>query len=327
MKISTYSISSPTLDDILIGTDVSNSDETKNFRIGDIKTLFLGSTYVPYTGATSNVNLGNYSLLTKALTISNNLIADSSAGDSGYILKSMGANASPQWVSINSLIENAFVPYVGATGDVNLGAYSLSAGALKITDNLLVNLFAGNSGDVLKSMGAGVSPQWVAISTLIANAFKGSFYDSLTQTITTPQLATGIPVKLGTTDATCTNGISIVTDGTNLTRITFANAGTYNLLFSAQLANSGGGAQTVDFWLRKNGNTAAANIADTNGKVQLQAGTNFLMAAWNYFINVNAGDYIQLMWTSTSTNITIVAEAANAVHPATPSIIVTLNQV
>ena len=264
MKISTYSISSPTLDDILIGTDVSNSDETKNFRIGDIKTLFLGSTYVPYTGATSNVNLGNYSLLTKALTITDNLIADSSAGTLGY---------------------------------------------------------------VLKSMGAGVSPQWVAISTLIANAFKGSFYDSVTQTITTPQLATGIPIKLGITDPTCTNGISIVTDGTNLTRITFANAGTYNLLFSAQLANSGGGAQTVDFWLRKNGSTAAENIADTNGKVVLQGNHNYLMAAWNYFINVNAGDYIQLMWTSTSTNITIVAEAANPVHPATPSVIVTLNQV
>ena len=51
------------------------------------------------------------------------------------------------------------------------------------------------------------------------------------------------------------------------------------------------------------------------------------MAAWNYFIKLNAGDYIYLMWTATSTNITMVNAVANAVHPASPSIIVTLNQV
>jgi len=201
-----------------------------------------------------------------------------------------------------------------------ISTYSTTAPA---TSDMLIGTDVSNSNET-KNFTVG---QVLDLIPSSLSLYKGSFYDSITQTITTPELATGIPVKLGITDATCTNGISIVTDGTNLTRITFANAGTYNLLFSAQLANSGGGAQTVDFWLRKNGTTAAANIADTNGKVQLQSNASFLMAAWNYFINVNAGDYIQLMWVSTSTNITIVTEAANAVHPATPSIIVTLNQV
>jgi hypothetical protein len=112
-----------------------------------------------------------------------------------------------------------------------------------------------------------------------------------------------------------------------LTRITVANEGVYNILFSAQLANSGGTAQTVDFWLRKNGNTASFNVPDSNGKVQLQGNASYLMAAWNYFVALNAGDYVYLMWTATSTNITMVNAAANGVHPATPSIIVTLNQV
>jgi uncharacterized membrane protein len=201
-----------------------------------------------------------------------------------------------------------------------ISTYSTTAPA---TSDMLIGTDVSNSNET-KNFTVG---QVLDLIPSSLSLYKGSFYDSLAQTITTPQLATGIPVILRTTDTTCTNGISIVTDGTNLTRITFANAGTYNLLFSAQLANSAGAAQTVDFWLRKNGNTAAANIADTNGKVQLQAGTNFLMAAWNYFINVNSGDYIQLMWTSTSTNISIAIEAANGVHPATPSVILTLNQV
>ena len=164
----------------------------------------------------------------------------------------------------------------------------------------------------------------LAPSTL--NLYKGSFYDNFTQTLT-GGANVAVPVRLNTTDTSATNGISVVTDGTNLTRITVANTGVYNLLFSAQLANSGGTGQTVDFWLRKNGATAAFNVADTTGKVVLQSNTNFAMAAWNYFIALNAGDYIYLMWTATSTNVTMVNTVANAVHPASPSIIVTLNQV
>jgi hypothetical protein len=41
-KISLYpTLSNPTEDDILIGTDVNNSDETKNFSISSIITLAL----------------------------------------------------------------------------------------------------------------------------------------------------------------------------------------------------------------------------------------------------------------------------------------------
>jgi len=164
----------------------------------------------------------------------------------------------------------------------------------------------------------------LAPSTL--NLYKGSFYDNITQTLT-GGANVAVPVRLNSTDALATNGVSVVTDGTNLTRITVANTGVYNLLFSAQLANSGGASQTVDFWLRKNGATAAFNVADTTGKVVLQSNTNFAMAAWNYFIALNAGDYIYLMWTATSTNITMITTPATAVHPVSPSIIVTLNQV
>lgn len=61
-KISTYPIlSTPTVNDLLIGTDVENLNETKNFSIGDIGTL-IGQDYVPYVGATGNVNLGSFNI-------------------------------------------------------------------------------------------------------------------------------------------------------------------------------------------------------------------------------------------------------------------------
>lgn len=246
------------------------------------------------------------------------------------------ANATKNF-TVSSLIAYAattnLVPYTGATQDVDLGVYNLSLGAITINSGISLTgeLFtlgsAGTAGQILTSGGAGLSPSWVDIATAVdGKLWKGSFYDSLTQTLTGgPNVA--VPIILNNTDVPATNGISVVTDGTHLTRITVANTAVYNILFSAQLTNSGGTGQTVDFWIRKNGSTAAANVADTNGKVHLQGNANYLMAAWNYFLPLTAGDYIQLMWTATSTNVTMVSEAATAVHPATPSIIVTLNQV
>jgi len=343
------------------------------------------SQFVPYTGATGNVDLGNYDLIADnvqadifqlnsggILGLYGTVQLNGNPGTAGQVLTSSGGGV-PTWTSLSA----NYVPYTGATGNVNLGIHSLTSPniisanitpisgsiylgtdfngstsgifvgngfttilgdvifngngtSITIDDNTeritfagLFNLIngVGTAGQVLTSSGVTGYPTWTSLS---ANTFwKGSFYDTITQTLAAANTAT--PVILRNTDTPATNGVSIVTDGTNLSRITFANAGTYNILFSAQLANAGGIAQTVDFWLRQNGSTAAANISNTNGKVQLQGSANYLMAAWNYFVTVAAGDYIQLVWAATSTNISMVSEAANALHPATPSIILTAN--
>ena len=289
------------------------------------------SGFVPYTGATTGVNLGIYSL-TAANVNANNFVPIVGGtgntffgGAGGYGVARNGVYALGTNITIlgdstpgsSTHIEidapNNSITFLN--GNVNLGG---------INGLILLN-GTGSVGQVLICSGASSAPLWSSAPELATNTFwKGSFYDTITQTLT-GGANVEVPVILRSTDSTATNGVSIVTDGTNLSRITFANAGTYNILFSAQLANSGGTGQTVDFWLRKNGSTAAANIANTNGKVFLQGNASHVMAAWNYFVTVNSGDYIQLMWTATSTNITMVYEAANAVHPATPSIILTAN--
>jgi uncharacterized membrane protein len=286
----------------------------------------LSATYVPYTGATANVDLG-----TNTITASQGFFP---------IIYASSIHPTVGVTSIYIGDDNPFAPGGGllidtVTRSYGLGDVFVSNNNTKIVIDDISQIISfvggfdlsnglGTAGQVLTSAGTGVTPQWSTVPALATSTFwKGSFYDSITQTVAAANTAT--PVILNNTDFSATNGISIVTDGTNLSRITFANAGTYNILFSAQLENSAPAVQTVDFWLRKNGSTAAANIADTNGKVQLQALTNHLMAAWNYFVTVAAGDYIQLVWSATSTNISIVAEAANALHPATPSIILTAN--
>jgi hypothetical protein len=78
-KISTYpDISTPTLSDKLIGTDETNSGITKNFPISSILGLINVSSYVPYTGATADVDLGTYKLSAKSLKITG-------SGNNGFL--------------------------------------------------------------------------------------------------------------------------------------------------------------------------------------------------------------------------------------------------
>jgi hypothetical protein len=73
-KISTYPIiSEPTLNDLLIGTDVEDLNITKNFTIGDIASLIIGGSYVPYIGATENVDLGAFDITSSAFIVGGGL--------------------------------------------------------------------------------------------------------------------------------------------------------------------------------------------------------------------------------------------------------------
>jgi hypothetical protein len=218
-----------------------------------------------------------------------------------------------------------FVPYEGANNNVDLGSYQLYCGGIFLGGPIEEPNGCGDEGDILISLGQESAPRWVSPQVAI-NSPKGSFFDTANQPLT-GGANVGIPVILNSADLDATSGVSVVSDGSHLTRITPSYTGVYNIMFSAQLANSGGSSQTVDFWLRKNGTTSAADVANTNGKVTLQGNANYLIAAWNYFLQLEEGEYVQLMWSATSTNITMVSAAANGVHPATPSIIVTINKV
>ena len=53
------------------------------------------------------------------------------------------------------------------------------------------------------------------------------------------------------------------------------------------------------------------------------------VAAWNYMLELNAGDYVQLMWRTSDTRLELIHEGASTspTRPAIPSVIVTAHQV
>jgi hypothetical protein len=111
-------------------------------------------------------------------------------------------------------------------------------------------------------------------------------------------------------------------------RITVADAGIWNLQFSIQLKNTTNDGQDVDIWFRKNG----TNIANSNSRFHLVArkGTgdpSHIIAALNFFVSMNSNDYIEIMWRTENTGVSIEAfgTSTSPTRPAVPSAIVTMS--
>ena len=153
--------------------------------------------------------------------------------------------------------------------------------------------------------------------------YYGSFYDTTTQTCTSGSIKA---MKLNTTDATSTSGFVIQNNTLGEpTRIKASFQGVYSLEFSAQLFRiTAGGTKQCTIWIRKN----EVDVPTTATLITIQASIDYFVASWNFFINLNAGQYVEIMWTQNdSITIEYVAEDLVTPHPATPSVIATIQKI
>jgi hypothetical protein len=148
----------------------------------------------------------------------------------------------------------------------------------------------------------------------------GAFSSSVDQT-TTANTAT--LMTLNTTDFS--NEVSI-----NSSKITVANGGIYNLQFSAQFQNTDNQIQDISIWLRQNG----VDIPGSTGFVSIPAHKSasageeaHQITGWNYFLYMNANDYVQIYWSATLASVTIQAypTSVSPVRPSTQSVVATLS--
>jgi hypothetical protein len=150
----------------------------------------------------------------------------------------------------------------------------------------------------------------------------GAFQDSTDQTAASTTVA--YPITFNTTDFS--NGVTL----SNSSRLNVANAGLYNLQFSIQFKNTTNDGQDVDVWFRKNG----TNIDNSNSRFHLVArkGTgdpSHIIAALNFFVDMAANDYIEIMWRTENTGVNIehFGTSTSPTRPAVPSVITTMNLV
>jgi hypothetical protein len=147
----------------------------------------------------------------------------------------------------------------------------------------------------------------------------GSFYDTTDQTSS----ATGKGMTLNQT--LTASGVSI--DSQDASKLVFEKSGVYNIQFSAQMFKTTNGNQTADIWLK----VAGVNVPWSDTVIDIVANRSAkaggFVAAWNFMVNVAAGQSVQIFWASTDSSMTIESvEATNGI-PAIPGLIVTVQQV
>ena len=148
----------------------------------------------------------------------------------------------------------------------------------------------------------------------------GAFSSDQDQT-TTANTAT--LMTLNTTDFA--NQVSI-----SSSKITVVNAGLYNLQFSTQFQNTDNQIQDISIWLKQNG----VDIPGSTGFVSIPARKSASageeaheIIGWNYYVEMQAGDYIEIYWSATLASVTIqhYPTSTGPVRPATQSVVATLS--
>ena len=144
----------------------------------------------------------------------------------------------------------------------------------------------------------------------------GAFQSTVDQTAAAAN--TAYAMTLNTVDYA--NGVSVASNS----RITVVDSGIWNLQWSGQFENTDSQDHDVRVWLKINGTVVTGStgffaVASKHGSVDGHA-----LVGWNYFLSLNANDYVELWWETDSTMVTIQTYAASGNYPSTASLIATM---
>jgi hypothetical protein len=145
----------------------------------------------------------------------------------------------------------------------------------------------------------------------------GAFQSTVDQTAAATN--TAYAITLNTTDYA--NGVSVASSS----RITVADSGIWNLQWSGQFENTAAQLHDARIWLKINGtvltgSTGFISVPSSHGGVN-----GHTIVGWNYFVRLNANDYVELWWETDSTAVSIQAYAASGNYPSTASVIATMS--
>jgi hypothetical protein len=203
--------------------------------------------------------------------------------------------------------------YSGYSGS-GISGYSGYSGAVGASGLSGYSGFSGYSGAQGASGVGGALGYW------------GSFWDTTDQVAA----AANTPYSITLNQYDADNlGITVVSGS----RITFANTGIYSLTFSIQFANPDSQIHDVNVWLRKNDSGSTGDVPDSDTKLSLQqkhgSTDGYGLMTVNYMMKLNAGDFIEMIWSSDHAGVSIqsVPAGTTPVSPSIPGVIFTAQQV
>ncbi len=141
---------------------------------------------------------------------------------------------------------------------------------------------------------------------------NGLFWDNGDQTLTTVNVAQ--PVRFNQTYLD--NGMFI--NGATTSEITVTYSGVYNFQFNAMLRSTNASSKIAYIWIRRSG----TDIGYSAREYLISGSGGVLEINWNFNIDMQAGQYIQIMWAGDDTNMTLDAIAPTSPHPGVPSAVI-----
>lgn len=129
------------------------------------------------------------------------------------------------------------------------------------------------------------------------------------------------------TSATVT---STTITGTVASKLTVAKAGVYNLQWSVQLRNTAVQLNDATIWLRQDSSGAATDVVGSAGIISVPNSHGSVdghtVIGWNYFVQLNANDYVELWWWASDTTVSLKTTTATTtpVSPSAAAVIATV---
>lgn len=97
--------------------------------------------------------------------------------------------------------------------------------------------------------------------------------------------------------------------------------GVYNFQFSGQLLSGSSSSKQVYIWIARNG----TDIGYSTHQYTVAGSNTHLNISWNFDIDLDAGEFIEMQWASDDINMKLESTVATAVHPGMPSAVMAVN--
>jgi hypothetical protein len=197
----------------------------------------------------------------------------------------------------------------------NVKITDLTAATTPLAGTELFETVQGGTSKKVAASDIGNSANALPYASLLGRAYIQAQSD----TDQTGSISAATAVQFGITDLNA--GITIANNGSGQpTRITFAAAGTYMVAPSLQFANSSSTNYAATVWFRKSGTDITGSSTVVVVPKVADGGNTFFQIV--FYVQVTAGQYVEVMWLPANAAVTLDYIAAGAVAPSASSAIV-----